>query len=206
MILTAAAMAQFIRGLGYNAIPAGNSLGNSVAYGIMAGLGEGGRAGGLIVPRHGPRIRLCKVYTDFDFVEYDKPMTFGVASFCEHCKRCADACPAKAISFDDKPGFKPTYSDAPSYSWNNQKGVLKYYSDSKKCFEFWTENGTECNNCIAACPYNKPDFWHHRLVDFMNTVVPGPLHSFMRDMDVAFGYGKVGNPDAVKKFWSTLGA
>ncbi|OBQ56809.1 hypothetical protein SP90_01675 [Halodesulfovibrio spirochaetisodalis] len=203
MAKVATCIAQFMRGLGYNAICAGNSMANSVAYGIMAGLGEGGRNGALIMPKHGPRFRICKVYTDFEGAEYDKPMTFGVASFCERCKRCADACPSKAIPHDDKPSFMPTYSTNPDETWNNQKGIYKYYSNSKKCLKFWGENGNDCSNCISSCPYNKPDFWHHRLVDVMNTISPGAVHTMMREMDILFGYGKVGDPEKVVKFWST---
>jgi hypothetical protein len=35
-------VSKFIRGLGYHAVGAGNDLGNSVAYAIAAGLGNGG--------------------------------------------------------------------------------------------------------------------------------------------------------------------
>lgn len=202
MVKVASCVASFLRHLGYRAIPAGNNIGNSVAYGFMAGLGEPGRNGSLVVPKLGPRVRLCKVYTDFDFLEYDKPMTFGVASFCSRCKRCADACPSKAITFDDDPSMEPTYTNSPKETWNNHEGILKYHNDSKKCFEFWCSNGGECANCITACPYNKPDFWHHRLVDLMNVVSPGPVHSVMREMDIIFGYGNTYDKDAVRKFWS----
>ena len=199
MVFTALSLSAFFRGLGYRALGAGNDLANSVAYGIAAGLGEAGRNGCLIAPHYGPRIRLAKVFTEFDFVEYDKPITFGVASFCENCKKCADSCPSKAISVEDEPTFEPTYSSNSDDIWNNQKGILKYYNDSKKCFQFWLDNGTDCGNCITSCPYNKPDFWHHRLTDYMNTIVPGPMHAFMREMDT--GYGRTFDQAAIGRFW-----
>lgn len=202
-ITGAAQMAQFIKGLGYHAVGAGNDLANSVAYGVLAGLGEGARNGHLIAPQVGCRVRISKVFTDFDFFAYGQPRDFGVKSFCQHCKRCADSCPSKAISFNDKPSLYPTYSDNLEDTWNNLSGIYKYHSDAKKCFKFWTENGSGCAACIAACPYNKPDFWHHRFIDAANVISPGWVHSIMREFDIIFGYGKVADPEKVKRFWKT---
>ncbi len=200
-VKTAYQMAIFLRTLGFKAVPAVNDLGISPAYGVMAGLGEVARNGALIVPEYGPRVRLCKVYTDFDFVEYDKPRSFGVESFCRHCKKCAMACPADAISMDDEPSFHPTFSDDPKDWFKNHVGVRKWYPDSEKCFRFWCKNDGDCGSCIASCPYNKPAFWHHRLVDAGNVISPGPVHEFMRVMDDVFGYGKVDDPATIKKWW-----
>ncbi len=205
MIVVTDHLATFIRKLGYHAVASGNDLGLSVAYAVAAGLGEVSRAGWLITRDLGPRVRICKIYTDLDFVEYDKPRDYSITNFCINCKRCADACPSEAISQEDNPTFGPTYegADDPEYSWNSHAGVLKWHSDSKKCYEFWVENEGSCSSCIASCPYNKPDFWHHDLVDTSNVVVPGPGHTFMREMDIMFGYGKTNDPDAVKKFWKS---
>jgi epoxyqueuosine reductase len=195
-------MAVFMRQLGFQAVASMNDLGVNAPYAVAAGLGEGGRNGTVITPHYGPRVRISKVYTDFDFVEYDKARTFGIASFCKHCKRCAASCPSQAISHDD-PTWGPTYSDDPEYTWNAAPGILKFHNDAKKCYQFWCDNDSGCGNCIAACPYNKPNFWHHRLVDAQNVIAPGPVHSFMREMDILFGYGKVSDPERVKKFWQT---
>jgi ferredoxin len=124
----------------------------------------------------------------------------GVANFCLHCKRCAESCPSEAITFDD-PSWAPTYSSDPDYTWHAAKGVLKFHNDAKKCLKFWIENDGACANCIASCPYNKPDFSHHQFVDVMNVVAPSQVHGFMKEMDILFGYGKVSDPAAVKKFW-----
>jgi ferredoxin len=124
-----------------------------------------------------------------------------VESFCRHCKKCADSCPAKAITQDDEPGFVPTFSDKPEDWIKNQIGVKKFHNNSEKCFRFWIENSGDCGSCIASCPYNKPDFWHHRMIDAANVISPGVVHSIMREMDTVFGYGVVDDPAKSVRFW-----
>ncbi|MBW2449815.1 MAG: reductive dehalogenase [Deltaproteobacteria bacterium] len=199
-IKAAGQLTVFLRQLGYQAVASMNDLGVNAPYAIAAGLGEGARNGSIITPKHGPRIRISKVYTDFEFVETDKPRTFGVASFCLNCKRCANSCPSKAITFGEQ-SWEPTYSSDPDYIWHAARGIFKFHNDAKKCAKFWIDNDGGCGNCIASCPYNKPDFWHHRLVDAQNVIAPGPVHAFMREMDIFFGYGKVNDPERVRKFW-----
>ncbi|UGA57166.1 reductive dehalogenase [Vibrio sp. VB16] len=207
MATVAGSLATFIRGLGYQAVGAGNDLGNSVAYAIEAGLGEGARNGHMMAPRFGPRVRIAKVYTDLELPDeaYDKPKSFGIMEFCEKCKLCAEKCPSKAISLDDKPGWGPTYENGenPEYSWHHQRGVKKFYNDAKKCYKYWVDSGTDCAICMTACPWNKPDFWHHRLIDASNAYTGGPIHTFMKVMDELFGYGNVFDEQAVFDFWKT---
>lgn len=204
MAKTAYQLAVFFRQLGYKSIAAGNDTGISVPYAIAAGLGEGSRMGQLVTYKYGPRVRLAKVYTEFDFTEYDKPKMFGVFDFCKRCKRCADACPADAISQDDEPSFEPTHEHKDNAYFNNV-GVKKWYLDAKKCFKQWADADVECANCICSCPYNKPDFWHHRLVDGINKAMPGPMHSLMRKMDEVFGYGNIDDEAAIDKFFDPKG-
>jgi len=68
MAFTAALLAEFIRALGYKAIPSGNDTALSIPIAVDAGLGELGRNGLLITPRFGPRVRLAKVLTDMPLV------------------------------------------------------------------------------------------------------------------------------------------
>ena len=209
MSVKANQMAKFLHGLGYQAVGAGNDLGSSVPYAVMAGLGEGGRNGALIAPGVGPRVRIMKVYTDFDFVEYDQPHTWGITDFCLSCGKCADACPSDAIPLMESEnggyGFEPNYefSDEPGYTWNNHIGIRKFYSDAKKCYNFWVENGSACAACIASCTFNEPDFWHHWFIMAINPYMPKFLHATMAEAHPAFGYGHTNDPKKVEKFWKT---
>jgi epoxyqueuosine reductase len=209
MGVKATQMAKFLKGLGYHAVGAGNDLGSSVPYAIMAGLGEGGRNGALLAPGVGPRVRIMKVYTDFDFVEYDRPHSWGMTEFCLSCGKCAEACPSNAIPLPDDEnggyGFEPSYefSDEPGYTWNNHLGIRKFYSDSKKCYNFWVENGSACGACIASCTFNEPDYWHHWFIMAINPWTPKFLHALMAEAHPKFGYGHVNNPAKAEKFWKT---
>ena len=207
MAFVAGSIASFIRGLGYQAVASGNDLGNSVAYAIEAGLGEGARNGHIMAPRFGPRVRIAKVYTDMELPDdaYDTPKTYGIMEFCQNCKLCAEKCPSQSITMDDEPGWGPTYENGedPKYSWHHQRGVKKFYNDAKKCYKYWVDSGTDCAICTTACPWNKPDFWHHRLIDASNAFTGGPIHSFMKVMDELFGYGNVFDEQAALDFWKT---
>ncbi|MBD3192502.1 MAG: reductive dehalogenase [Candidatus Heimdallarchaeota archaeon] len=139
-------VAEFIRLLGYQAIPCGNDTALSIPIAIDAGFGQLGRNGLLITKDFGPRVRLCKVFTDMP-LEHDEPVDFGVTDVCRQCKKCAEACEVDAISFEEEPSFEvPTIS--------NNKGILRWAVNHEKCYEFWVENGGECSTCITVCPYN----------------------------------------------------
>ncbi|UJF17271.1 reductive dehalogenase [Vibrio sp. SS-MA-C1-2] len=201
---TAYQLAAFLHHLGFHSAGVGNSFGLSIPYAIAAGLGEPTRMGLLLNHKYGPRLRLAKVYTDLDLDEYfDKPVTFGVESFCENCMHCADNCPSNAISFDPKPSMAPP-NDGNDWGFSNP-GVRKWYVNCDKCLQYWADSKTSCSSCVSCCPYNKPDFWHHRLIDKVNTILPGPLHSFMADMDLLHGYGKTFDETAPAVFWDDKG-
>lgn len=146
MAFIASLLAQFIRNLGYRAIPCGNDAALSIPIAIDAGLGELGRHGLLITPEFGPRVRLFKVFTDLP-LKPDKPIDFGIQSFCEKCQLCAVHCPAQAIS----KGKKTTKAR----NISNNPGVLKWPLDAEKCFRYWCEQGVDGNICIKVCPFNK---------------------------------------------------
>ena len=97
MAFVADLMAAFIRALGYTAIPCGNDTALSIPLAMAAGLGEAGRLGLLITPAFGPRVRLCKVFTDLPLA-HDRYQPFGATRFCKTCMVCAKRCPSRAIS------------------------------------------------------------------------------------------------------------
>jgi epoxyqueuosine reductase len=146
MAFTLSLMGQFIRNLGYRAIQCGNDTALSIPIAIDAGLGELGRNGLLITPQYGPRVRLCKIFTDLPLAP-DKPITFGVKEFCKKCKVCAKNCETGAISSDDEPSFDIVCR-------SNNPGALKWYVNAELCYQFWCENGADCSTCIKVCPYN----------------------------------------------------
>ena len=144
MAFLSLSLAEFIRALGYNAIPCMNDTALSIPLAIAAGLGQLGRNGLLITPEYGACIRICKVLTDMP-LDVNKPTDFRQTEFCAQCYLCAEACPAGAISYNDRTLIGPTLSNNP--------GIKKWYVDVEKCLRFWRSNGACCSNCIAVCPF-----------------------------------------------------
>ncbi len=143
-------MGEFIRNLGYHAVQAGNDTALSIPLAIDAGLGALGRNGLLVTPEYGSGVRICKVFTDMPLIT-DQPNRGFIdylKKFCKNCRRCAEACENNAITFEIEPTMK---GETPS----NNPGVEKYYINPEKCFEFWTENNSDCSTCIVACPFSK---------------------------------------------------
>jgi reductive dehalogenase len=141
---------EFIRNLGYRAIQCGNDTALSIPIAIDAGLGALGRNGLLITPEFGPRVRICKVFTDLPLESDEINLKFieKINNYCKNCSKCAEACENNAITKDEDPSFNPA-------TISNNPGICKYYVDVEKCFEFWVENSSDCGNCIAVCPFSK---------------------------------------------------
>jgi reductive dehalogenase len=191
MAITGGSLAQFIRKLGYNAIPCGNNTGASVPMAIEAGLGENGRSGMLITPKYGPRVRIAKVITDMP-LENDTPIKFGVEEFCKACMKCAELCPSQGISYEDKT------MEATNISSNSD--VLKWSSNPEKCWEGWIANGSGCGVCIRVCPFNKPEGWLHDVTRIMIGAGSGSIDKLLVNLDDAGGYGGA-EPNMV--FWKS---
>ena len=185
MAFVAGLLAQYIRGLGYQAIPCGNDTACSIPMAIDAGLGEIARNGLLVTPEFGPRVRLAKVLTDLP-LHPDRPITFGVWDFCRICKKCAKKCPSRSIMSGD-----PTETP---HNISNREGVLAWHINAETCLAFWAKNGTDCANCIRVCPFNKPSGRFHDLVRWgiYHTPQLNPLFLWGDDR---MGYGKKKNPD-----------
>jgi len=115
-----------------------------------AGLGELGRMGLLMTPRLGPRVRIAVVTTDLPLATDPPAFDLTTIDFCLQCRKCADSCPSRAISFG------PPEKD--------EKGVLRWMIDPEACFTLWGKLGTDCARCMAVCPYSHPDNAMHSLV------------------------------------------
>jgi len=184
---TVASLAEFIRGLGYQAIPSVNDTALSVPFAVEAGIGELSRLNKLVTPEFGPAVRLCKVFTDLPMA-CDKPVDFGLVEFCKKCKKCAEACPSGALSFDDEPSFK---TRGP---WNNP-GHKAWFEDSYLCFQHWQQVDNGCGICLASCPYTKAaQAWIHDVVKATASVAPA-ADGLFRIMDNALGYGRQHDPE-----------
>lgn len=186
---TALSMAEFIRSLGYNAIPSANCTAINIPLAIDAGLGELARSAKLVHPVYGPRCRISKVITDMPLVA-DQPISFGVKAFCDVCKKCARVCPSKAIPLGDR-----SYETAGDFS---NPGVLQWQIDHASCREYWVSTGTNCGLCIYACPYNKPKGMVHDVVKTVISTAP-IFNPLIVKMDDAMGHGK---PVPAKNFWN----
>ena len=140
MIEVAVKMAEFVRNLGFNAIPMGNDTALSHPLAVDAGLGEIGRSGMLITEKFGPRVRLCKVFTDLPLIP-DRPVDLGIQEYCEKCKICAEECPTSAI---------------PTGEREVVRGLRKWAIDPLRCFQGWADGGVDCTHCITVCPKSTP--------------------------------------------------
>lgn len=180
MAETALKVAAFIRQLGYKAVPSGDTPALSIPLAIMAGLGECGKNGLLITKDWGPRVRLCKVFTELE-LKADKPVTFGVKDFCASCTICAEACPAQAIPSDFH------------CSETGKQGI-----NAEKCFQFWLDQATDCCKCITACPFNKPASWDQELKRAMADI---PLASVLGKPNASAASNKILDPEIITNWW-----
>lgn len=144
-------VASFIRNLGYNARAHidGNYEVVCPLVARDAGLGEIGRMGLLMTPKLGSRVRIAVVTTDIPLKTNKPKYDSSVLDFCTICKKCADVCPSRSISFDNR---------------KETNGVLRWKINSEACFTYWCSAGTDCGRCIAVCPYSHPNNWLHHFI------------------------------------------
>jgi reductive dehalogenase len=114
-----------------------------------AGLGEIGRMSLLMTPRQGPRVRLGAVTTDLELLVDERVPDTSVIDFCSICKKCAENCPSKSISFEDR---------------QEVDGALRWRINPESCFLYWNVIGTDCGICMTVCPYSHPDSPPHNLL------------------------------------------
>ena len=190
MHVTAGTLAEFIRGLGWNAIPCGNDTALSVPMAAQAGLGHVGRNGRLITWENGPLVRICKVFTDMPLPQ-SPPAPSGIIEFCESCEKCAKHCPSQSIPYGPR-----TYDPQ---NESNNPGPLKWYCNEQSCFDYWHEVTTGCSICFRMCNFTKSEGLSHDIVKWFIRNVP-QLNGFFAYTDELLGYGKMSDP---KKYWDT---
>lgn len=188
MAFIANTMAAFIRGLGYRAVPCGNDTALSIPLAMAAGLGEWSRMGLLVTAPFGPRVRLCKVFTDLPLA-HDGYRPFGVVEFCKTCKACAKHCPSQALPHGDMTTRGNNVS--------NHAGVLKWYIDAEKCYSYWGTRRVDCTQCIRVCPFNKSPGKVHDLSRFLIRKIPLFNRAFVW-LDQVLGYQRTHPP---QRFW-----
>jgi ferredoxin len=109
---------------------------------LWAGLGELSRIGELVLnPFVGPRFKSVVVTTNLP-LETDRPIDFGLQTFCNGCLKCARECPCDAIPFGDKVMFN---------------GYEIWKPDVERCARYRVTNphGSACGRCMKTCPINK---------------------------------------------------
>jgi reductive dehalogenase len=180
MAMIVATLAQFLRGLGHQAIPSLNDLGLNIPMAIDAGLGEQGRNGKLITPDFGPSVRLCKVITDLPLA-CDAPIRFGVGEFCAVCLKCAEECPSHSISKSGRTWAGPNIS--------NNAGQYTWHLNNETCRRYWAMGPADnCTICIRACPFTKRPGLVHDLTRTAISFAPR-LNPIWRRLDDLLGYG-----------------
>jgi epoxyqueuosine reductase QueG len=145
----------------------------------------------LVTERFGPRVRLCKVFTNLP-LQSDSYRPFGVMEFCKTCKNCAKHCPSQAIPHGGMSTKGPNIS--------NQSGILKWYVDGEKCYAFWARNRMDCTNCIRVCPFNKVPGMSHDAVRFLIRKTSF-FNSFLNWMDSLLGYDRT---ISAERFWNDV--
>ena len=139
-------VAQFIRNLGYQAIPSMNDTALAIPYALKAGLGEYGKHGLVVTPEFGTSVRFGKIFTDMPLA-HDRPISFGVEQMCKICNACSKACPSRAIP-DDQPSTA-------RHNKSNIIGIRKWTIDGQKCFSYWSKINSDCSVCVRVCPYTR---------------------------------------------------
>ncbi len=154
---------------------------------LLSGLGEVSRIGEVILnPLLGPRLKSGAVTTDMPLA-HDKPIDFGLQSFCEACNKCARECPSGAITAGPKLMFN---------------GYEIWKSDSQKCttYRITTEGGAMCGRCMKTCPWNLEGIFKERPFRWAAMNLPKAAPVLAR-LDDTLGNGGVND---VKKWWWDL--
>ena len=188
-------LAEFIRGLGYHAIPAANDTALSIPLAVDAGLGQLGRHGLLINPKVGSRCRISKIITDLP-LEPAGAVDSGITEFCNACLKCVPKCGTGAIPKGDR-SFDPLDE-------TNATGVLSWKVDARKCNTFQVRVGTTCSTCVRRCSWTKPPRKIYTIPRFfIRNFRWRWLNKSWVWLDDVFGYGRYDKK--ADDFWAASG-
>ena len=151
---------------------------------LLAGLGEVSRIGEVILnPYLGPRLKSGVVTTSMPMA-HDRPIDFGLQTFCQNCNKCARECPSGAITA------------GPKLMYN---GYEIGKSDAEKCARYRLTNsaGGMCGRCMKTCPWNLEGLFADSGFRWMAINFPQSAR-MLAEMDDRLGRGSI-NP--VKKWW-----
>ncbi|PTX05255.1 4Fe-4S dicluster domain-containing protein [Pararhodobacter aggregans] len=151
---------------------------------LLSGLGEVSRIGEVILnPYLGPRLKSGSVTTDMPMAA-DKPIDFGLQTFCNACNKCARECPSGAITA------------GPKLMYN---GYEIWKSDAEKCARYRITNqaGGMCGRCMKTCPWNLQGLFAEAPFRWLAMNAPGSAKA-LAALDDRLGRGAI-NP--VKAWW-----
>ncbi|MBW1849539.1 MAG: reductive dehalogenase, partial [Deltaproteobacteria bacterium] len=185
-------MMRFVKGLGYDAFDL-MQVAPAIPYAIASGLGELGRMNRMVNPIFGGNVRLGAVLTDLPLA-IDKPIDFGLQTFCNKCKKCATSCPANALSEADQPFWEP-------FNQWQASGKKVYFEDNESCMRAQSGKDKYCSICMSVCPWSKQDkTLLHEVAHITATKMPG-LGKVLVKLDDLFGYGRITNGKQINKWW-----
>lgn len=154
---------------------------------LLSGLGEVSRIGEVILnPYLGPRLKSGIITTDMPLA-YDKPIDFGLQTFCNNCNKCARECPAGAITAGPKRMFN---------------GYEIWKSDSQKCttYRITQASGAMCGRCMKTCPWNLEGLFSEAAFRWLAMKMP-KMAKWLAKLDDKLGNGSI-NP--LKRWWWDL--
>ena len=110
-----------------------------------AGMGGQGKAGLLITPEFGSRVRLSTIYISNNIFNYtDSSEHDWIQDYCKTCGICSQICPGGAILERKRVRIE------------NIEGIgqLRTCIDVFKCYKYFSSK-YGCSMCMKACPFSK---------------------------------------------------
>ncbi|MEQ4487572.1 MAG: reductive dehalogenase [Dehalococcoides mccartyi] len=200
----------FVRALGYQVLEEPYPCIPAIAGAVLSGLAENGRNGGFCnSPDFGSVNGYYDLLTDLPMAP-TKPIDAGMWRFCHTCRKCAEACPAQAISMDSEPSWDPPKSriipKLPALNPNmpdpefHQPGKKIMWHDSIACDAFGNSQPYHCGICMATCTFNTNT--GASIHDVVHAVLSttSAFNGFLWNMDKTFGYGLAEGAEK-DRFW-----